>query len=52
MTPPTPDKHGRPVVRISGVPYYLDLRLKQLRAVHNPRECIDLEGEGYIEADD
>ena len=43
---------GPPIVRIGGVPYFLDMRLRQLRAVHNPRECIDLEGEGFIDVDE
>ncbi|GEM_PF-6081714 len=32
-----------PVVRISGVPYVLDVNLKRLRAVHDPEDCIELE---------
>ena len=40
---------GLPIVRISGVRYYLDTRLRQLREVDNPREYIDLDGEGSIE---
>lgn len=42
---------GLPIVRISGVRYYLDTRLRQLREVDNPREYIDLDGEGSIEVD-
>ena len=36
---------GLSIVRIGGVAYFLDIRLKQLRAVHSPHEFIDLEEE-------
>lgn len=45
---PSPHK-GLPIVRISGIRYYLDTRLRQLREVDNPREYIDLDGEGSVE---
>lgn len=32
-----------PVVRICGVPYVLDVDQRQLRAVHDPEDCIELE---------
>jgi hypothetical protein len=32
-----------PVVRINGVAYFLDVRLRQLRAVDNPHDWIDFE---------
>ena len=41
-----------PIVRISGVRYYLDTRLRQLREVDNPREYIDLDGEGSVEVEE
>ena len=34
---------GLPVVRIGGVPYVLDMARKQLRAVHDPSDTVDLE---------
>ena len=43
---------GLSIVRISGVRYYLDTRLRQLREVDNPREYIDLDGEGSIEVEE
>jgi hypothetical protein len=43
---------GLPIVRISGVRYYLDTRLRQLREVDNPREYIDLDGEGFVEVEE
>ena len=36
---------GFPVVRIGGVQYFLDMRLKQLRAVHDPHDFVDLDDE-------
>ena len=33
---------GLPVVRIGGVKYFLDMRLRQLRAVNDPHDLIDL----------
>ena len=36
---------GSPVVRIGGVQYFLDMRLKQLRAVNDPHDLIELEEE-------
>ena len=41
-----------PIVRISGVRYYLVTRLRQLREVDNPREYIDLDGEGSVEVEE
>ena len=41
-----------PIVRISGVRYYLDTRLRQLREVDNPREYIDMDGEGSVEVEE
>ena len=41
-----------PIVRISGVRYYLDTRLRQLREVDNPREYIDLDGEDSVEVEE
>jgi len=41
-----------PVVRVGGVEYFLDLRFKQLRAVRNPHDFINLDGDGYVEVDD
>lgn len=32
-----------PVVRINGVAYFLDVRLRQLRAVDNPHDWVDFE---------
>ena len=34
---------GLPVVRIGGVPYVLDTRTRQLRAVHDQDDVIELE---------
>lgn len=34
---------GLPVVRINGVSYVMDGRLKQLRAVSNPEDWVDFE---------
>ena len=36
---------GSPIVRIGGVQYFLDMRLKQLRAVDDPRDCVELDDE-------
>ena len=47
-----PPLKGLPIVRISGVRYYLDTRLRQLREVDNPREYIDLDGEGSVEVEE
>ncbi len=48
--PPTP---GRlPVVRVNGVAYFIDMRLRQLRQVNDPNNVIELDGEGSIEVDD
>ena len=46
-----PPPRGLPIVRISGVKYYLDVRHRQLREVDNPREYIDLDGEGSVEVE-
>lgn len=40
-----------PVVRISGVEYFLDMRLKQLRRVDNPHDYIDLDSDEPADAD-
>ena len=42
---------GLPVVRISGVRYLLDVRLRQFRQVDNPSDVIDLDGDGSIEVE-
>jgi len=39
-----------PVVRISGVEYFLDMRLRQLRQVNNPHEYIDLDSDEPADA--
>jgi len=36
---------GLPIVRVGGVEYVLDLRLKQLRKLDEPRKAIDLREE-------
>lgn len=36
-------KKGLPVVRIGGVPYILDIQRKQLRAVYDPDDTVDLD---------
>jgi len=36
---------GRPVVRIGGVAYVLDMNARRLRGVHDPDDIIDLEDE-------
>ena len=40
---------GPPIVRIGGVQYYLDMRLRRLQAVHNPRDYVDLDGDAHLE---
>jgi len=39
---------GTPVVRIGGVEYLLDMGLRQLRAVNDPQDLIDLDDDGAI----
>ena len=34
-----------PIVSIKGVPYFLDMPLRQLRRVDNPHDYIDLDSE-------
>lgn len=47
-----PSPPGRlPVVRVNGVAYFIDMRLRQLRQVDDPHNVIELDGEGSIEAD-
>lgn len=36
---------GPPIVRIGGVQYYLDMRLKRLRGVHDPEDVVELDEE-------
>ena len=42
---------GLPIVRISGVRYLLDVRLRQLRQIDDPNDVIDLDGDGSIEVE-
>ena len=45
MRPLPSNAAGLPVVRVGGVEYVLDLRLKQLRKLDEPRRVIDLREE-------
>ena len=36
---------GPPIVRIGGVRYYLDMRLRRLRAVLDPQDVVELDEE-------
>jgi hypothetical protein len=42
---------GLPIVRISGIRYFLDVPYRQLRQVDDLSDVIDLDGEGFIEVD-
>ena len=40
-----------PIVSINGVPYFLDMPLRQLRRVDNPHDYIDLDSDEPVDAD-
>lgn len=42
---------GLPIVRISGVRYFLDVPHRQLRQIDDPSDVIDLDGEGFVEVE-